>query len=341
MQLIIFALQASWQEWRCDRFYAFKREEVPVDLPGKSVGCGADQVAIEWLVGRTGFAPKELPNDAPVIILLPGLNCYKASLPGTSIYEYLLDRPWRVAVFEKRGVGPPGAPGLNAPAFHLFGHPSDLHAAVLSVQALYPHAPIHLVGMSSGNGLASSYVAMYESEVANLKSCLLLIGGEDYNTAFSPPKGDWLSKIVFDKFLLEMTKERFLKRNEALLKQADADGYSAAMSAKTLQDLYDVVHRRFSGYTDPREAELRINAFTGGSCDCLTRSKVPLLIVFTEDDPGAPGGPRTSWVDSIAKCENSALALFPSGSHLGCYEGWGLQRWIDRLALQWLDAVSS
>lgn len=340
-QLAIFAFHAAWQEWRCDRFYIFRREIIPVELPGLSVGCGADQVALEWLLGRKGVASKELPTDAPVVILLPGLNCYKASLPGTSIYEYLLDRPWRVAVFEKRGVGPPGAPGLNAPVFHLFGHPSDLHSAVLTVQAHYPQAPIHIVGMSSGNGLASSYVAMYESKASMLKSCLLLIGGEDYNTAFRPPKGDWCSKIVFDKFLLEMTKERFLKRNEALLKQADTDGYLAALSAKTLQDFYDIAHRRFSGYTDPKEAEQRINAFTGGSCDCLAEVKVPLLIVFTEDDPVAPGGPTPSWVDVISKCENAALAMFPSGSHLGCYEGWGFRRWCDRLALQWLDAVST
>merc|ERR1711988_1563028 len=75
-----------------------------------------------------------LPPDAPIVMIVCGLNCYSRSLPGTSLYEPLLKScKYRVVVYEKRGVGPvcpshESDPALlMSPCFHLFGHPSDLH----------------------------------------------------------------------------------------------------------------------------------------------------------------------------------------------------------------------
>lgn len=338
IQLLVFALQMCWQEYRFENDYDFHREEVPVTLPGESTSGCPGRVSIMWLRSARGQKPRELQADAPIVLLCPGLNCYTASLPGTSFYSALLERPWRVAVFEKRGVGPRKEHNIgSSPVFHLFGHPSDLHEAVTRVQKKWPSAPIHIIGVSSGNGLTGSYASMYGHEVSSLRSVLLLIGGEDYNCAFVAPKANWLTKVLFDVVLLRTTKVRFLKRNEPVLRAHNAQAYEAAMRAGTLQELYDIAMRHFSGYSDPGEAERRINVFSGG-CESLRDIAVPFLYVCTEDDPVAPGGPRPSWVSTIAECENAALALFPCGSHLGCYNSLRFTRWVDELLIQWVEA---
>lgn len=340
LQIIVYAVQMQWQEWRCDSKYEFVVEKFLATLPGESTEGFSDHVQVKWLHGLKGCKERNLPPDAPIVILTPGLNCYAANLPGTAIYAKLLEKPWRVGVYEKRGVGDAGS-RLKAPVFHMFGHTSDLHVVVKEIVARWPDAPLHLLGMSSGNGLSSSYLSIHGPDVPNLKSCLLLIGGEDYNMAFTPPLGNWLTRLVLDKVLLATSKDRMLKRNEAVLRPHNASAFDAGMCAQTGQEFYDICMQNFSGYKNREEAERRINAFSSGKNECMLDYKVPCLVCFTEDDPVAPGGPRSSWVEVIKKCDNAALALFPTGTHLACYDSWSLSRWVDKLAIEWLEAVHS
>lgn len=340
VQLGIYAVQMMWQEWRFDSEYDFVEEVFEVALPGESAESHVDDVTVKWLLGYKGGEPRELPLDAPVVILTPGLNCYIANLPGTSIYNHFLKQPWRIGVFEKRGVG-----GLlkqrllKAPTFHMFGHTSDLHTVLKSLSNRWPEAPFHLVGMSSGNGLSASYLALHGPELPQLRSCLLLIGGEDYNMAFSPPRSNWLTKVVFDWALLPTSKHRMLERNETVLRKHNAKAYEEALKASTMQEFYDICMRHFSGYTDRAEAECRINPFGDGTNKCMLSYTKPCMVIFAEDDPVAPGGPRPSWVDTLREAKNAALAIYPTGSHLACFDSWCLSRWIDRLAVDWINSV--
>lgn len=338
LQLIMYTVQMMWQEWQCDSKYEFDIELFPVTLPGDSTEGFADHVQVRWLRGVKGCKERQLPSNAPIVLLTPGLNCYSANLPGTAIYTKLLEQPWRIGVYEKRGVGQQGSQ-LKAPVFHMFGHPSDLHIVVQEIVARWPDAPLHLVGMSSGNGLTASYLALHGPEIANLRSCLLLIGGEDYNVAFAPPKGNWLTRIVFDTTLLETSKHRMLYRNEKILRAHNARAFEAAAQAKTMQEFYDICMQHFSGYTSREEAEQRINPFSDGTNKCMLSYRVPCLVCFTEDDPVAPGGPRSSWMDTVSESAYAAVALFPVGSHLACFDSWTLSRWVDRLAIEWVAAV--
>eukprot|EP00401_Gymnodinium_catenatum_P039411 CAMPEP_0117475334 /NCGR_PEP_ID=MMETSP0784-20121206/9741_1 /TAXON_ID=39447 /ORGANISM="" /LENGTH=422 /DNA_ID=CAMNT_0005269577 /DNA_START=98 /DNA_END=1367 /DNA_ORIENTATION=- len=344
VQIAIFALQMCWQELRCREQYVFDEEDVEVVLPGESSDGCHDNIVVSWL--RTakgdsdsqGGAPPELPADAPIILISPGLNCYASNLPGTSAYQGLLQRRWRVAVFQKRDgssrrAWPPRA--LLSPFRPPVGppHRDPSHPVALAQR---PSAP---VGFSSGNGLVGSYMALYGSETTAVRSALLLLGGENYNMAFVPPRGTLLTKLVFDWSLLSATKFRFLQRNEAVLRNHNMEAYDKALAAPTLQEFYDIAMKHFSGYKDHAEAERRINAFSTGN-ECMLNFQKPFLVAFTTDDPVAPGGPRESWVRVIEKCEYAALALFPSGSHLGCYDSLRLTRWVDKLMIQWLDAVT-
>lgn len=341
IQMGIFVVQMMLEEIYCKSAYTFEREDVEVTLPGNALPGGCpERVAVQWLIGRKGAPRRTLPDDAPIVILCAGLNCYAGNLPGTSAYGALLEKPWRVGVFEKRGVQGDGFKGLKSPAFHMFGHPSDLHVAVKRIELRWPKAPIHVVGMSSGNGLAGSYAVLHGREVPNLKSALLLIGGEEYNMAFAPPLGNLLTWLFYDVVLLASSKSRFIRPSEAVLRKHNSKAVDDALSATTLQEFYDICMQHFSGYKDRAEAERRINPFNGGN-ECMLDVCVPFLVCFTEDDPVAPGGPRQCWLDVVKRCENAAVALYPSGSHLACYDSWRGSRWVEKLPVQWIEAVSS
>eukprot|EP00928_Gymnodinium_smaydae_P064555 TRINITY_DN4784_c0_g4_i1.p1 TRINITY_DN4784_c0_g4~~TRINITY_DN4784_c0_g4_i1.p1 ORF type:complete len:415 (+),score=35.87 TRINITY_DN4784_c0_g4_i1:44-1288(+) len=337
-QLFVYALQMLWQEAKFTSQYDFEVERFKVTLPGESTEGFEDTVRVKWLKGRKGDSQQELPHDAPLVILTPGLNCYAANLPGTAVYTELLKQPWRVGVYEKRGVGEPGSSQLQAPVFHMFGHPSDLHVVIQQLVARWPNAPIHLVGMSSGNGLTTGYLALHGADVPNLRSCLCLLGGDDYNCAFAPQGGNWLTRIVFDNALLAASKERMLERNAHVLRRQNAKAYDAALNATSMQDFYDICMEHFSGYTNREEAERRINPFSVGNNECMLSFHVPYLVCFCEDDPVAPGGPRKSWVDLIDKCQSVALAMYAHGSHLACFDTWRFSRWIDKLTVDWIKA---
>mmetsp|Transcript_11905 Transcript_11905/g.38270 ORF Transcript_11905/g.38270 Transcript_11905/m.38270 type:complete len:447 (-) Transcript_11905:112-1452(-) len=353
VQLLIFTVQQCLQERAAPKRYAFEDESLEVDLPdldaleaspsdataspdalsGSRSPGSRDTVVLSWL--KTSVS---LPDDAPVVLIAPGLNCTKESLPGTSVYDALLSRPCRVATYHKRAIG--GL--LAAPIFHLFGHPSDFQAAIEHIAGSWPRAPIHIVGYSSGNGLTGSHAAIYGSKPhPNIRSYLLLVGGANYNVAFAPERPNVWSSLLLDYGLLYFTKQRVLLRNREVLSAADPDGFEKAVGSRTMQGLYDLCMRHFCGFPRDRagEAEAKLNPFSGG-VGVLKPCRVPLLWVLTEDDPVMPGGPPASWMETLGGLDFAALAMFKHGSHCACYTSWRLERWVDRLLLEWLDAHS-
>lgn len=364
LQLAIFTVQQLFQELASRSRYAWKDEAVLVEIPmpvqgdvteaenclqdedgnkehtedikGKIEGMQRviegtrDQVVLSWLQRR-----EELPADAPIVLIAPGLNCNKDSLPGTSPYEALLTRRCRVAVYHKRAR----AGLLQAPVFHLFGHPSDFQTALIHVAEKWPQAAIHVVAYSSGNGLVASHAARYaETMPATVRSILLLVGGAEYNVAFNPPRSNFMSRQLMDG-LAHFTKERLLKVNAKLLKLANPEGFEAAMAATTMQGLYNTCMKHFSGYTGDAApyAEACLNPLADG-VRAFHRIKVPLLWVLTEDDPVMPGGAAADWRQTVQNMPLAALATFRRGSHCACYDSYALSRWADKLMVEWLDA---
>jgi len=325
LQLLIFTVQQQVQELWATQQYQFVDEHIEVHLDGHE--SSQDCVVLSWL------KCKALPEDAPIVLIAPGLNCSKASLPGTAAYKALRSRGCRVAVFHKRGIGAP----LKTPVFHLFGHPSDFQTVIEHIATRWPKAALHLVGYSSGNGLTGSHAALYSDNLPpSVASYALLVGGADYNFAFAPPRRNFWSDVLLDWGLLYFTKQRMLTPNADVLRAADPVGFQRAMTAKKMQELYQVCHKHFSGF--PPEQEARINPFSKG-CAVLENMRVPLLWVLTEDDPVMPGGPPDFWFEPLRRLEMTALAMFQHGSHLSCFRSWRLDRWVDQLLIEWLDAL--
>eukprot|EP00747_Dinoflagellata_sp_TGD_P156757 gnl/TRDRNA2_/TRDRNA2_177685_c1_seq21.p1 gnl/TRDRNA2_/TRDRNA2_177685_c1~~gnl/TRDRNA2_/TRDRNA2_177685_c1_seq21.p1 ORF type:complete len:422 (-),score=28.19 gnl/TRDRNA2_/TRDRNA2_177685_c1_seq21:21-1286(-) len=323
--IVVQALETQWNSMRCP--FTFQREYVSVDIDGSY----EDRVAVAWLE-----RPDILPDDAPIVVIIPGLCCDEANLPGISVYPELIKRKCRVGVFLKRGV----AQLLEAPALHFFGHPSDLQAVIDLITDRYPQAGIHVVSFSSGNGLAGSHSILTPRDKLAVKSYLIMFGGSDYNalcrnSCSSRMCSSWL---VVDVVLARAAKEFFLVPNRRVLEQHNAGGYRAAMQSRNFQELHNAVMGTFSGYSNLAEADVRTNGFSNGA-QGFGSVHVPCLWVTCADDPILPGGPNESWCDHLKESDFVALAVFRRGSHGAAYESLRLAHWSDRLLGQWLDAV--
>lgn len=320
VQLAVFSIQFKLDSWRCP--YAFEREEVDVDLQGRF----HDKVALQWLQRSD-----TLPDDAPIVLLCPGLCNHERDLPGTNLYHLLLQRKWRTVVYLKRGLAGP----LRAPVLHVFGHPSDLKAAIERIATRYRNAPIHVVCFSSGNGLGGSTSVFHGAQLPSVSSYLLLCGGCDYSRiAPDHPMRPW-TELLFSRILKPAVQQKLVAPHKATLCKEDAQGYRAVMAAETFQKMHDSMVAHFGGFGGTED---EANGFLGGNARLCRTQRTPFLSVYTEDDPVSPGGPRADWLDHYADSTHAACAVFSKGSHLACYEGldWSV-RWIDRLVLQWID----
>jgi len=322
-QLLVCGVFNEWQEWRGPKEYTFQDEVL--EVRAQNGMCG--DVMVSWLDGG------DLPHDAPIVLITPGLNCSKYNLPSTGPYAGLIKAQRRVAVFLKRGLH---QVPLRSPVCHLFGDPHDLERAVSHVHATYPHARIDIVAYSSGNGLAANHAMMFPA--SPVRSYALLCGGADYDHAFTPPKANFRSSLLLDGVLLPTTKSRLLQRNRAVLEPHDPAAFAQALQAKTMKQLYDVLNTRFSGCASAAEAYARYNWFEGNTPRHLCRVEKPILWVNTLDDPVMPGGPPPAWLAEIAEAPWLLSAVFQYGSHLPCYKNWRLERWVDDLMLEWLAA---
>jgi predicted alpha/beta-fold hydrolase len=311
--------------------HSFEAEAVPVKLEGVQRSSGV--VWLQWL-----RRDSELPADSPIVMLVPGLGNTKDSLPGFSIYDLLQRKPWRVVVYEKRGVGA-SAGKLQTPIFHIFGHPSDLRTAVLKIRARYPRAPLHFVSYSAGNGLVGSYLREFGAELGtSARGALMLMGGEDYNKACKF-RDSCVSDRMVEARLLHATKKYFLGRNESVLRAHNAAAFDAALAADNLHDFYLATMRGFSGFDNPAEAEERINGFRGGNAWIADYRGIPSLGVYTADDPiGWILAPE--WIKNLQAAPKMAAAVFQHGNHCACYNVGG-GRWIDDLVIQWVTAVEA
>lgn len=314
--------------------HKFASKELKVQLRGDSVLKDSDgSVWIHWLETQ-----QKLKEDSPIVIMVPGLANTKDSLPGCTIYDILVQKPWRVVTYEKRGVGH-GHAKLTSPIFHMFGHPSDFHTAVQAIKESYPKAPLHIISFSAGNGLSGTYLRAYSETLGpNYRGCLMLNGGEDYNKGTILRRAGTVDNLV-EARLVQFVRNYYVRDNAEMLKAHNPEAFAAAMGAKDLHEFYLATMRGFSGFSDPDEAEKRINGFLGGNGWFPSHEGPPCLGMYTADDP-IGWHLSDEWIANLEASPNVAGVVFAHGSHCASYNVEG-GRWCDTLIVQWVEALEA
>ena len=252
-----------------------------------------------------------LPDNAPIVCVL-----HTITGDGPSSIWYLQEaakRGWRSCVFNRRGA----CRKLGRPVFNLMGCARDTKEQLAEVKKRFPDARfMGMVGISAGSGAIINFLGK-EKHLARVDAACSLCPAYDIETAFTSLKQKY---PLADGQILSSLKQRFVVKNETLLRQHNPDAVDALLKADSVQEFFEE-HIAFSGISEKEYWSIcnPMNHVHGVSC--------PLLILNSNDDmvcmkdninstlPANEGGAilvQTSMGSHVAYCENS----FGSGSYL-------------------------
>ncbi|KAF9514147.1 hypothetical protein BS47DRAFT_1382135 [Hydnum rufescens UP504] len=315
----------------------------------------------------TADAP-DLPPDTPIIVVQHGLTggSYEAYIRSILAPACASKSDgglgFRAIVVNFRGCA--GVP-VTTPQFYSAGHTDDLRCALLYISATFPDAPLHGLGFSLGANVLTRYLGE-EGENSRLQSGIVLACPWDIVKNSWSFCSFWIVKLR--PFILPVSVVRL--NNEFIPKTFYSKALGANLMAlfhqhfetfrhlppddrltpqiptilslknPTMKDVEEAMIRFIGGSSPPFPFET-VDAYYvwASSHHDVPKIRVPFLAINAADDPIVGFVPS----EETARSLTCALAVTPSGGHLGWFHGGGWfgkpERWIRQPALEWLRAV--
>lgn len=340
----------------------FDRHEL--ELPDGEV------ISVDWHLAPS---PRAVHGRAhpPTVVYLHGISGDSAAL--AAIVKETSRRGWHSCVINRRGHS--GAP-LRTACLNVMGDSNDMRYAVKHIvdetRARRPDSPLFLAGISAGSGLLVRYLGEEGADSPFVGAASLCPG---WNIAECFKR----LRPFYDKFLTQRCKDFFVQRNKHVLEghpdyqnmlQASSM-YEFLCAHARLTRVRSCVKLHVSEYErevvqpiverkgDTRQVAMDWYAdsipdsvaredrdhvaeflFRSNPMPVADRVKTPLFVLNARDDPvcveeNVPTGDELKSYIS----ETSVLALTEHGSHCAFYEGWWPTSWMDRVTLDWFDAV--
>lgn len=290
-------------------------------------------VALDWPVGGedAGLWSSDLPEDAPVLVLLPGLT----GGSGDTYVRHMLVRArkagWRPVVFNSRGCG--DSP-VTSPQFYSASFTEDLRQVVKYVANYCSNSRIYAAGWSLGANILVRYLGQ-EGENCVLSGAVslcnpfdLVLADINFHQGFNN---------IYDKSLASALQKIFKKHAKLFEGIGGEYNIEKAANPKTVRDFDEGITRVSFGFKTVDE----YYDFSSSSRS-IKDVRIPLLCVQAEDDPIAPaaGIPRAD----IEANKNCALVVTPGGGHLGWIAGGEAPLgapWTDPLVMDYLVLLNS
>ncbi|XP_026406110.1 embryogenesis-associated protein EMB8-like isoform X1 [Papaver somniferum] len=282
-------------------------------------------VSLDWVCGDD----TEIPIDAPVLILLPGLT----GGSGDTYVQHMLARArrlrWRVVVFNSRGCG--GSPVVT-PQFYSASFTGDTREVVKHVNTRYPNSNLYAVGWSLGANILVQYLGeeaencLLSGGVSLCNPFNLIIADEDFRKGFNN---------IYDKALARSLTKIFKKHAQLFEDIGGEYDIKLAANAKTVKEFDEGLTRVSFGFNS---AEHYYSS--SSSSDSIKYVRRPLLCIQAENDPIAPS--RGIPYDDIEENPNCLLIVTPKGGHLGWVAGaeapFGAP-WTDPIVIEFLQHI--
>ncbi|EIE22712.1 AB-hydrolase YheT [Coccomyxa subellipsoidea C-169] len=272
---------------------------------------------------------QDLPQDAPVVILLPGLTGGSHDSYVKYMVRACRRKGLRAIVFNSRGTsdGP-----VTTPQFYSASFTGDMRAVVKEVQSLFPDSALLAAGWSLGANILVRYLGEEGPKTpisAAISMCNpfnLVMCDDNFHVGFNR---------IYDRNLAASLCNIY-KRHEHLFEGIGGDyQLDLAANCKTIRDFDDAITRVSFGWPS-------VDAYYAGSSSSLSVPNVaiPLLCIQAEDDPIAVKGAIP--YEALADNPNCALVVTPGGGHLGWAagpEGPLSAPWADNASTEWLNSV--
>ena len=280
-----------------------------------------------------------LPLDAPVFIMLHGINGGSHEGPTKWALATAAARGWRCVALNLRGCG--GAE-LASPKVYCAASSSDVRAAVDACHALYPSAPILLSAYSLGTYIVGTYLAEEDCKPggaarrnvagAVLTSCPM----EPHSSYAGLSDPDVPSGLMYNGAIAAKLREYFYKHSEAIHEHPEVDEKALNIAAmRTVADFERAVIVTTHGFKDVDEYYEYFSP-----ARIVPAIRTPTLYVVARDDPFL--GQTAGIERAVRESKHVALAHVARGGHVAFLEkGVGVfgQCWTDRVTGEFLQAA--
>ena len=280
-----------------------------------------------------------LPLDAPVFIMLHGINGGSHEGPTKWAVATAAARGWRCVALNLRGCG--GA-ALASPKVYCAASSSDVRAAVDACHALYPAARILLSAYSLGTYIVGTYLAEEDCKPggaarrgvagAVLTSCPM----EPHSSYAGLSDPDVPSGLMYNGAIAAKLREYFYKHSEAIHEHPEVDAKALNIAAmRTVADFERAVIVTTHGFKDVDEYYEYFSP-----ARIVPAIRTPTLYVVARDDPFL--GQTAGIERAVRESKHVALAHVARGGHVAFLEkGVGVfgQCWTDRVTGEFLQAA--
>ena len=331
-------------------------------------------VTVDWL------HPTIDQLSSPICLIVPSLTGSSDSSYVRRLSAKLREAGVRVACYHPRGLG--GNP-LISRFLYSAGYTEDLRRVVAHARGRYPDAPMLAVGYSLGGSVLAKFVAE-EGAGCALAGAAAMAAPLDYVAVDRWLASTWLGAFC-DRCVIVPSVRRVLRHwphkrrrgGGADASAPEASASAAASAAAEVPRRVGVEAAEEAGGDDREEpmdidAAVRATTIRGiddalvapmmgygrGGADAyyvgasaaplLSQVRVPMLVVFAENDPLGP--PATLGRDAVVAAATApgdgaaplVLATTPEGGHsLVWPEGWLADgTWASELLVEWVCAVT-
>ncbi|KAI8471311.1 MAG: Alpha/Beta hydrolase protein [Monoraphidium minutum] len=285
-------------------------------------------VAIDW--EHQDLEEHDLPEDAPVIVLLPGLTGGSSDTYVQHAVQQARAVGVRAAVFNSRGTA--SSPVLT-PQFYSASFTDDTREVINHVRARFPRASaLFAAGWSLGANILVNYLGEegdrtpVQAAVSMCNPFELTISNGHLQRGFNK---------IYDWNLAASLRRIFAGHTELWRGAAPPLRPDLVPAAKTIREFDEAVTIHSFGWPS-------VDDYYAGSSSALRipRVAIPLLCIQAANDPIAPADAIP--YDAIRANPRVTLAVTPTGGHLGWAAGPGApfgHPWTDGAVTEWLTSV--
>lgn len=273
----------------------------------------------------------ELGEEAPILILLPGLTGGSGDTYVQHAVIHAKLAGIRAVVFNSRGTS--GSPVTTA-QFYSASFTGDLRCVVAHLASKHPKSRIFAAGWSLGANILTKYLGEEGKNTPVQAAAVmcnpfdLTVSDKNFNNGFNR---------IYDWNLAKALR-RIYSKHHSLFVESAARGEKPydperALRAKTIRDFDDAITRISFGWPS-------VDQYYAQSSSSLSvpHVEIPLLVIQAEDDPIAPKNAIP--FKQLDENPNCMLILTPTGGHLGWCTSPGVREapWTDLALTEYFKA---
>jgi len=254
------------------------------------------------------LGPSPGPSDAPVVLILHGLEGSSRRPYVMHAYRTLLERGVRPAGMNFRGCS--GEPNRTARFYHS-GETGDLRRVLEWLGERFPTSPMGALGFSLGGNVLLKHLGEAGRDGGSELEAAAAVSVPFDLESGSCRLEEGLTGRLYTYYFLRMLRRKVRRKEELLAGRIDV---AEALEAPTLRAFDDAATAPLHGFRDSTDYYRR-----SSSARFLAHVRTPTLLLQARDDPFLP--PRAIPEEVIRRNPYLVGAITERGGHVGFVEG--------------------